>query len=506
MNMIDCFLLCFVRSRNNITCAEIMPKYFLEKHPRGLWWLAAASGLHDFAFGIIASLLILYLNNSLQLSLTKSYNLFAAVMSLAFTLPLLGGYLAEKLGYKITAIIGMLLAVIAALVLSIPNINAMYLGIATFIFSNGFITPAIYSLVGLCYQREDPRRDSGYTIYYLIFNIGFFISVAGGGFLATYLGYNKTFIIAAIALALSLIVFLSGLKIIQPASGNTMQAPIKWNRIIIVSILIIAALIGIPICMELLEHLTLDHVLLLTLTVVASIGLFWKTKHRKEKVVRHRLIAFLILCIISIAFWSAYMLEQSLLTIFIEKNVNRQIVSLIIPPSTYHSLDAFFVILLGIFFSWLWQYLERKQKAPSLPAKFSSSLIIMGVGYLILVIGIYFADYNHLINSAWIILAYLCFAAAELFISPIGLSMVGRLVPKGKDGFGMGIRQIYIGFSAIISGYLADLTVLRQSASTIQSNPIFSAVFLKIGLSVIGVGIFSIFLIPTIKRLISFKQ
>lgn len=474
------------------------------KHPLALWCLASVDAFYCFGFGMITSLLVLYLTESLHISQATSYNIFAAMMSLLFTVPLIGGYLAGKLGYKYAAVVGLVVALAGTLILCIHSSIAMFVGVSAFVVGNGLFTPATYSLIGLSYAKHDVRRDSGYTIFYLLFNIGFLISSIAGGFIATYIGYNVAFLISVVALLIALIILIFCLKLIQPAEGSSMLPQVSWQSSKIVLALIAACVIGVPICVALLEHVKLDNALLWILTIGACVMILWYAKEQKDKFVRYRLIAFLILSIISVAFWSLYMLEPSLLTIFIEKNVDRTFGSFTIPPSTYYSLDAFFVITLGIFFSWLWHYLSHHNKDVSLPTKFASSLIAMGVGYLVIVLGIALSGSSHLTSSFWIVLAYIFFASAELLISPIGLSMVGRLMPAGKDGLGMGIWQLFCGLSAIISGYLANMAVVPASGTPLTTNPIFASAITKIGLGTVIAGIVAALLIPKIKKLLKY--
>lgn len=378
----------------------------------------------------------------------------------------------------------------------------MYIGVAMFVVGTGLTAPNSYALVGLCYYQHDIRRDSAFTIYYLLFNLGFLFSTTAGGYFVRYFGYSTTFLIAAFALLCALIIFCSSLKFIQPAPGSSMTPTVNWKSWQIILLFMIAGIVGIPLCVFLFEHVTLNNLLLWILAVGSCIGIIIMAAKQKEKLDKYKVWAFLILSIISIAFWALYMLEPSLLTVFIQKNVNRHIAGFIIPPSTYYGLDALFVIILGIGFSWLWKFLSKKNKDISLPGKFAGSLLSMGLGYLVIVLGIQLVGGDYLTNSSWIVLAYVLFASAELLISPIGLAMVGRLMPKGKDGLGMGIWQVFTGLSAVISGYLANMAVVPSTGEPLETNPIFAHALLKIGLGTIVVGIIAIILTPFIKRLI----
>jgi len=174
-----------------------------------------------------------------------------------------------------------------------------------------------------------------------------------------------------------------------------------------------------------------------------------------------------------------------------------------IPASVSYSLDPFYVITIGLVFSWLWYHLAKKGRDPSIPTKFSTSLIFMGFGFLIFILGIHHANViTHLVGKHWILLGYLFLTIAELLIAPIGYAMVGRLSPVGKEGLLMGIWTVFIGLGSIISGYLANLAVIPKNLTLVQSNVIYSKVFLHVGMTTIVLGLIIIPLIPFIKKLI----
>jgi POT family proton-dependent oligopeptide transporter len=233
----------------------------------------------------------------------------------------------------------------------------------------------------------------------------------------------------------------------------------------------------------------------------AVIGLIYFALRQPDLAQRYKIIAFLSLCILSIGFWSLYMLEPSLLTVFIANNVNRHVLGLSIPASSYYSLDSIFVIVLGLLYSGLWRYLAKRNKEPSIPAKFILSLLSMGIGYCIFVLGIYMTHANPpLVNSAWIVLGYAFLVTGELLIAPVGLAMVGILLPKGKEGIGMGIWELFTGFAAVLSAYLANLAVIPSGGSPVITNPVFLEAFLKIGLGAMMLGMLALCFIPKLNK------
>jgi POT family proton-dependent oligopeptide transporter len=205
------------------------------------------------------------------------------------------------------------------------------------------------------------------------------------------------------------------------------------------------------------------------------------------------------------------MLEPSLLTIFIADSVDRHMLGSIIPAPSYYALDPLFIIIFGLIFSRIWHRLGQSKKDISITSKFSLAIVLMGVAYLVFCIGIINANHTtHLVHSFWIILAYVFLTIGELLIVPIGLSMVGILFPKGKEGLGMGVWQLFTGFAAVISGYLANLTATPLSHNPASANAAFFSTFFKIGLSAVAAGLLLMMLFflinPYLNKLIGDKR
>ncbi len=485
--------------------AIAIPTYNHHKHPVGLWFLAWLAILVNFSFGTINSLLVLYLTHPLHFSQKEAYPLVAAFNSLIFATPIVGGYLAGKFGYKQACLIGLIMCLIGAASVTIVTKVNMYFGLAAFVIGIGLAVTAFYCLVDLLYAKQDVRRESGFTLYYLLFNIGFLAAGIVGGYVSQDFGYHYAFVAAAAALIVAIISLLLSWKMIQPHPTRSMAPQIKWPGGLNYLALIVFGGVFIPLALLMLKEVHLNNMLLWLLVIGASIGLIVLAWKQRDKIARYKLYAFLALCIISIVFWSLYMLESSLLTIFIEKNVNRVFFGSTIPPSAFYGLDPFFIISLGFFFSWAWRHLAERNKNPTLPTKFSASLIVMGCGYLLFVVGIYFCNQLHQTSMFWVVAGYLFLTTAELLLSPVGLAMVGRLSPVGKEGILMGVWQLFTGFSAVVSGYLASMTVVPKARTPAVNNPIYSSSFTRIGLAAVIIGVITIFFIPAIKRLIYAK-
>jgi POT family proton-dependent oligopeptide transporter len=476
------------------------------KHPAGLWYTALSVAFYCFAFGGINSLLVLYARDDLQIAQKTVYTLFAAYNSLLFTLPLLGGFLSGKFGYKNAYGFGLLFCFLGCATLAtIHTATGLYWGLASFAVGVGLAAPSSYCLVGALYAKQDARRESGYTLFYMVFNIGFALAAIIGGYASAH-SYASAFWIDAVGVlgaALTFFLFSSKIKSYEGESLG-IHSNLKFSGIMAVFACFSVALL--PICAYLFKHPNIAEALLWTLVTGASLGLILLMIMQREKVAKQKILAFFILSVISIAFWTLYALEPSLVTVFVGQHVERYG----IPTASFYSLNPIFIIIFGLLFGWLWRHLNHKGKNLSLPTKFAASLFCVGSAFLIL----YWCTVLNkdvttpTINPLWIVLAYMFFTIGELLISPIGLSMVGRLAPAKKEGLLMGVWQLFTGFSAVVSGYAANMTTKGISDDSKELIPmgLYQHSFFVIGISTVAVGFIAWMLVPKIKQLLANPQ
>ena len=471
------------------------------KQPTVLWFLAVAFALLSFGFGVVNSLFVLYATIVLDFTPTQAYTLYGAFASFIYILPLYGGKIADWFGYQKGFVLGVLLELLAIYLISIPSKEAVFLGLALLVTGTAVNVPSFLVLLGKMYKKEDIRRQSGFTIYYMIMNLGYLIAMVAGGYEMKLLNFQDAFLIADLIAATSLIIFFIGIKFTTPDPSRDITPKFQWHPLWQITGLVLMTLLPFPVIFGLLKVASLSNELVLIVGILVIIGIYILAFYQKTKEARYKLVAFSTLCVISIGFWSLYMLEPSLLTIFVENNVNRSLFGQTIPTPIFYALDPLFIILIGVLFSVLWLYLRKRNKDPSLPTKFSLSLFVMSSGFFLLVLAI--ALTSGKLNMGWIVAAYVFFAAAELLISPIGMSMVGQLSPEGMEGFLMGVWQVFSGVSAAISAYLAKMATTPSAGSVAVTNPIYSMAFIKIGAFSLGLGIISTFFIPFIKKRIS---
>jgi POT family proton-dependent oligopeptide transporter len=474
----------------------------LERHPSGLFYIAIITGFFNYSLGGINSLMVLYLTHQFHMADSSAYAIFAAFNALIFTLPILGGYLASRFGYRYAVSVGAAFCLVAAVILSFPRMDAFYVGMGLYASGYGLALPALFSIPSMLYDRQDGRRASGMTLFYIIMNVGFLLAGVFSGYLSQGVSYQAAYLLVALSLLVALILMCVVSKRIKPFRPNAFKPLVAYTGSQICVVLSVFVLIGLPVAYFFILDNSYSNLIMWVAAVLSVLTVLNLARLQEDPLAKRRLYAFVVLECVGLFFWVIYMLEPSLLTIFIANNVDRHLFGHLIPAASYYSLDSILVIALGFFLSYIWRSMSRHGVLPSIPAKFSTAIVLMGLGSLALTMGIHMSGQLHLTHSGWIVLAYVFFALAELFIAPIAIAMIGRLAPNNHVGTLMGIFNLFVGFSAILSGYIGRWTTIPKHDSLFVSNGIYAHSFLLLGLSAVVIGALSMFLIPSVKRLI----
>lgn len=473
------------------------------KHPKALTYLTICYSLYMIGFISIVSSLVLYQTTILKIDDVTAYAIFAATIALLWILPLGGGYLSTKFGYNNGARMGLIFCTLGLAVLCIPQVEAFYVGLAFFVVGNAFGTPAIWCMVDHCYSKESEMREAGFTLFYLYFNIGALVGIFVGGYLSTTWGFAYEWAFGAVTMAIALVFLHWAKHKIHVHEGRSIAAELKWPKGQIWGALALICVISTPIVAILFNYPNLNNVLMLILLGV-MVGILGKVAFdQKDARARGKMIVFIILSLISIAFWTLYSLEPSFLTVFIEHNAHTRFLGINIPASSYFAFDGIFVIIFGFFLSRVWVYLSERGRNPSLSSKFAASLIIIGLGVVFLSLVLKIIGPT-LMPSWCIVVAYAFFAFAELLVSPIGISMVGSLAPEGQEGVMMGFWQLASGISGIVAGYIGVFVHLPTKGEALAlSNPVYMETFFYVGLGAIVAGLIILPFIGKLRRLMA---
>ena len=477
-------------------------------HPKGLFVCFATEMWERFSYYGMRALLILYLTKHWEFTDATSYLIYGAYTSLVYIMPVFGGMLADQiLGSKKAVTYGAILVVFGHLGMTVEsNEQIFYLSLALIVSGVGFLKPNISTMVGALYEEGDPRRDSGFTIFYMGINIGAFTATLLCGYLGEQVGWAYGFGAAGIGMLFGLIIFLWGQKYLEglaePPSNKYLQ---KMNGISYESWAYISGIFMVLVTWFLVQNSQLVGQLLGGFGAIFIGAWLLYALFRCAPDERDRLIVVGILILFSLIFWALFEQAGSSLNILTDRGVNRVIFGWEVPASMFQSLNAGFIFTIAPLFAMLWIALAKRNMEPSTPIKFSIGIIFVGLGFLALVYGMRSSE-GLQTGVFWIILIYLLHTLGELCLSPVGLSSVTKLSPQRIVGFMMGMWF----FASAAGNYVAGL-IARATASDSSgvSNDVFDLtqkqsfmdVYTDVGLMAIGCGIFLAILNPILKKL-----
>jgi POT family proton-dependent oligopeptide transporter len=172
--------------------------------------------------------------------------------------------------------------------------------------------------------------------------------------------------------------------------------------------------------------------------------------------------------------------------------------------ATTQFFNPFFILIFGSIFAVMWVWLSKIGKNPSIPMKFGLGLLQLGLGYLVVQFGVQFVSADYQVPLFTLALLYMLHTTGELFISPIGLSMVSKLAPANMTGTVMGAWFLSIAGANYVAALLAKLTGVKEGAepaTAVESFTTYVDIYTQMGLITIGIGLVLILLSGPLNKL-----
>jgi len=439
--------------------------------------------------------------------------IYGAYTGLVYAAPILGGRMADQfLGYRFAVMLGAVLMAIGEFLILGGNDFFLLVGMGALIVGNGYFKANISTIVGKLYEDGDPRRDSGFTIFYIGINIGALLATTLVAYVGETYGFDKGFGLAGLGMLTGLLIFYSGRKNYSAAPGleiteagkKKLFGPINyaWG-------ITLGSLLLIPLCYVLIsQNEILDYLLLALFVYVAWSLISAGSKAdatQGTSVWKDRMIALIIFMVINIAFWACFEQAGTSLTLFADRNVDREIFGWLMPASMTQFFNPFFIIVFGSIFSVMWVKLAEINKNPSIPLKFAFGIIQLAAGFLITQVGLMFVNDAFQVPLMTLFFLYLLHTTGELFLSPIGLSMVTKLAPKDIAATAMGGWFLSFAIANYVGGKIATLTGGHgdsgEALSVAEGLDKYISVFSTIGFVLLGFAVIIILLNKPLKKL-----
>ena len=490
-----------------------MSKFEIAKgHPQGLMTLFFSEMWERVCYYGMRVLLTLYLVKSLMKGDADAALIYGAYTGLVYAAPILGGQFADKfLGYRYAVMLGAILMAVGEFMILGGTENWLLIGMGFLILGNGYFKANISTIVGKLYEENDPRRDSGFTIFYIGINIGALIATTLVAYVGETFGFKYGFALAGAGMLISLLIFYFGRGNYKAAEGLniTPEGNKSWGPIKKAHGVVILSFLMIPICYFLIKNNGLMDYILLALFIGISFHMIRSgmlaDKEQNVNKWRDRMIALVIFMIINVAFWACFEQAGTSLTLFADRNVDRNVLGWEMPASMTQFFNPFFIIVFGSIFSVMWVKLSKMGKNPSIPLKFAFGIIQLALGFLVTMVGLQFVNESYQVPLLTLVILYMLHTTGELFLSPIGLSMVTKLSPKNIAGTAMGAWFLSFAIANYVGGKIAAMTgghgdsgeQLDAAAGLAKYTEVFST----IGYVLLGFAFLIILLNKPLKKL-----
>jgi POT family proton-dependent oligopeptide transporter len=438
-------------------------------HPRGLFLLFFLEMWERFSYYGMRAILVFYLAKHFLFTKDHSYAVYGAYTSLVYITPVIGGYLADRyLGARKAVTAGGIFIVVGHLLIAGfegrvgeqgPYLNGFYVGLAAIVVGTGLLKANVSVLVGQLYARDDIRRDSGFSIFYMGINTGAWLGPIFIGILGETVGWSYGFGAAGIGMLLGLVVFVLFRKALHGAGP---PPSVQWLAVrplagVSREMLIYLGAIGaVGATWWLIRSQDMVGILLIMFSVLTVGYIVYRSVWVLPPVDRDRIFAALFLVALSPLFWALFEQTGSSLNVFTDERVDRVIFGWEIPASVFLSINSAFIILLAPVFAWGWNWLAKRRLEPNVPLKFGVGLVLVGLGFLVLVAGA--AGGGALTPAVFIVLLYLFHSMAELCFSPVGLSSMTRLPIASMTGLMMGTWFLSTAAGNFIAALIAQTT------------------------------------------------
>jgi len=453
-------------------------------------------------FAVLYSTLVLYTTRHLQFTARDAAAIMGVFGAFNYGLHLFGGYLGGRfLSNRNLFVGGMVLQVLGCALIAVGSAAMMYWGLAFFLTGSGLNVTCINMMLTQRFKPEDERRESAFLWNYAGMNIGFFIGFWVAGHYQQTESYSHLFYFATIGNFLAIVIaFLNWRSVADldtPLLGAT-PAQFRWRTLVGLAILV-----GVPpVVWILLQHTTLTAGLMKLVSVAVALTLVYLTVTHHDRRERNNMWAYLILTLGSLVFWSLYQMAPNGLQLFAVNNVRLRVLGLDIAPQWVQNINTVVIVVGGPILAWAFARLRNRGWRIDIPQQFTASLLLMGLGFLVLPVGIHHADAAGRSPFFWLFLSYVLQSIGELLISPIGYAMIGKLAPTKYQGIMMGSWMLVTGLASIFAGDFSGMVPEPTGTTAVATNAQYASLFAKLGWGSVVAGLLLLALIPVLRRLI----
>ncbi|MBD2752323.1 peptide MFS transporter [Spirosoma validum] len=462
-------------------------------HPVGLFVLFFTEMWERFSYYGMRAILLLFLIDTVRggmgLNEPEGAAIYGIYTASVYLLSLPGGWIADNiLGQRKSIWYGGWIIMLGHIILAFPaGPGLFYAGLCTVAIGTGLLKPNISSVVGELYPEGGARKDAAFSIFYMGINLGSLLGISVVGYLGQRVGWHYGFGAAAVAMALGLVTFrLLGQRYLSEY-GNYVAQPKTddgqtsgSNRSLLAFLAVIIVVLAALQLTGILDLTTAQGLARAMGTIISLIALgyfiYILTAGGLDAVEKKRVVVLFAFFLASALFWAGNEQQGSSLQIFADRYTDLNLLGWEVPSSWFQNLNPAFILIFSPVLAALWVFLANRKIGFSVPAKFATSLLLLGLAYLIMVVASKLALTGTRTSPLYLFFTYLFFTLGELFLSPVGLSAFSKLAPKRYTSQLMGIWFVGTSLGNLIAGLFAggfDEENVQQMPSMFQSVAYF---------------------------------
>ncbi|MFI5830744.1 peptide MFS transporter [Streptomyces sp. NPDC051578] len=428
-------------------------------HPRGLATLFMTEMWERFSYYGMRALLVYYLvsggadaatgsqGGGLAMTAATTTAIYSVYVSMVYLMAMPGGWFGDRIwGARKTVAIAGFVIMAGHLSLALPGQAMFFLGLILVAVGSGLLKANISTMVGHLYDGpEDPRRDGGFTLFYIGINLGAFVAPLVVGTVGKEHNWHLGFALAAVGMGLGLTQFLLGTKHLSPKS-SLVPNPLTPEERKAVLTKVVLAVVGIAVFYGAVVGLgmyTLNWALVpLTLAgLIIPIAVLTRIKRDKDLsgAEQSKMTAYIWFFIAAAVFWMIYDQGGSTLSLFADDKTAGTVFGFGFSATWYQSLNPLFVMALAPVFAWLWLWLARKNQEPNTIVKFAMGLVLIGASFFVFIIPMNMAGGDVKVSPLWLVSIYMIQTIGELCVSPVGLSVTTKMAPQKYASQMMGV-------------------------------------------------------------------
>lgn len=483
-----------------------------DRHPRKAFLVLFLVEIWErFGYYGMASLMVLYMVEQLNLSDARADIIWGAFSALVYSMPMLGGYVGDRiLGARRTLILGAMALGLGYVLLAIPLTAMLFPAMGLIALGNGLFKVNPNNLVSRLYEGEHSKLDILFTLYYMSLNIGSFVSILLTPWIKSHSNWvlvvgplhfdswHLAFGISAVGMTLGLLNYGVFRRYLRPYGTAPDFAKLNWRKLA----LVIGGSIPIIYLLSQIIRYRAAAFGVVALFLLLMIAVFAHLLVTSKGHARNRIVACIIFTVMSLI-WAIYNQQiYTSLTLFALRNVEHHILGIGIIPAQFQDLNQFWLVLLAIPLAAIYQRLGRSRRGDfSIASKYAGGLYMLAAAFFLYAASGLTAHAG-LVSAWWLVAGYAAQSLGELLISALGFSMISQLVPERSRGIIMGAWFLGMGVSLYAGAAIA--TLASVPAGVVQPTEtlfIYIRLFAWLGVGALVCAIAATAIIPLLKRL-----